>query len=432
MIVPKIEEDNIEYLSGEVKEVLSASPSWVATWGVASLVGAISLMVFAGFIFHYPELVAGDVTITTETPPTTVMAQKSESVTEVRVKDGANVEAGDILLVFPSDAKYEDVLLLDRDLETIGQLDIEKLRSYTPNRGLRIGELAQDYSSFITAFEAVPLTAAGDIDYATVSAVEVANAQLENQIRTLQASLPRLSDEEAALILERKGVSQTYGDKMDSITLQKLLAINTKLANKQSEIKKAQARIEDLKGQMSTSNVRKLQAQTQAKAGASEAIIHLNERLDELKRSLKAWKDNFLVIATAAGRVQFYLDLKPGQFVNTGDVLFNILPDDKGVYVGKVNLPVDKSSKVKEGQTAYLKFVKYPFREYGIVPSKVSKVYPVAKDNAFYAEVTLDKGLVSNLNRELEYYPNMNGRAEIVTADKSFISKLFEKFLAIF
>ncbi len=100
--------------------------------------------------------------------------------------------------------------------------------------------------------------------------------------------------------------------------------------------------------------------------------------------------------------------------------------------MGKVKLPVDKSSKVKEGQDVNIKFGRYPFREYGTVRSKVSKVYPVAKDNAFYADIVIKNDLITTLNRKLEFYHQMSGKAEIITDDKTFISKLFEKFTAIF
>jgi HlyD family secretion protein len=116
--------------------------------------------------------------------------------------------------------------------------------------------------------------------------------------------------------------------------------------------------------------------------------------------------------------------------VNEGDVLFNVLPvTDEEIYVGKVSLQLAKSSKVDSGQVVNIKFERYDFREHGTVKAKVSKVYPVVKEKAFYAEIVLDKGLVTNLNRKLVFYQNMVGKAEIVTEDKSFIGKLFEKLI---
>ena len=428
-----MEQDNIDYLSGEVKEILSSPPSWVATSGLLLLVGAVGLIALVGMLFHYPEIVTGDVVITTETPPVTVVSQKSEYPSEVKIVNNAEVNTGDILLVFPAKAAYQDVLKLEKDLENIGQLDLEKLQNYKPDRNLKIDELSEAYSSFITAFELVPLTESGVIDYATVVAVENNNAQLQRQSNALEASLPSLRNEATALDTEKKNASDQYAKTIDTSYTLLIFKLNSALQNKLSEIKRAQAKIEELKGEIAKSNVRKLQAQTQAKSGAGEAIFQLNIKLDELKKAVKNWKDNFLVVAPADGIVQFYTDLKAGQPINSGDILFNILPKNNGGgYVGKVKLPVDKSSKVKKGQDVNIKFGRYPFREYGTVRSKVSEVYPVAKENAFYADIVIEGELITTLNRKLEFYQQMSGTAEITTADRTFISKLFEKFTAMF
>ncbi len=427
-----MKEDNIEYLSGEVKEILASPPASVATIGTIIFVSVVFLIAGVGYFFKYPEIVTGEVFITTQTPPVAVISQKSEYIAELKVANNSTVSTGDLLLVFPSKSDYNDVLALENDLETIGQLDLEKLRNYKPNQGLKLGELSQTYSNFITAFELVPLTESGNIDYATVVAVENSNSQLQRQLKSLEASLPTLRVAATALEKEKKGAADLYGKTIDTSYTALIFKIESEIKNKLSEIKKAEAKIEEIKGEISKSNVRKLQAQTQAEAGAGQAIFQLNRKLDDLKKEVKNWKNLYLVVAPADGILQFYADLKPGQLVAAGDILFNIMAKENGGYVGKVKLPVDKSSKVKEGQIVNIKFVKYPFREYGTVRAKMGTVNPVARDNAFYADIQLGNILVTTLNRKLDFYQDMNGKAEITTDDRTFIGKLFEKFTANF
>ncbi len=422
-----MKEDNIEYLSGEVKEILATPPSWVATWGTCVLIGTIVLMGFAGFMFHFPDIVTGNVIISTETPPISVIAQKSDYVAEVRVLNNARVNSGDILAVFPSSANYENVQKLEADMENIGQLDIEKLRNYNPSTGLSIGELEQSYSNFLTALELVPLDNSGEVDYATVIAVESLNSQYQRQLQSMEAKLKSSNAELIALKKEFENAVRQYANSVDTTDALIVFNLNTAIKKKDAEIKSTLLEIEKVKGEISKSNVRRLQAQTQADKGAGEAIFQLNQKLDELKREIKSWKEKYLITAPGSGIVQFYTDLKAKDYVNGGDILFNIMPEtDTEKYVGKVNLPVAKSSKVKKGQVVNIKFERYDFREQGTVRATVSKVYPVAKDNAFYADLTLDKGLVSTLNHKLDFYQNMVGKAEIITEDKTFISKLFE------
>lgn len=425
-----MQQDNIEYLSGEVKEILASPPSWVATTGTFVLVGAVVLMGLVGFFFRYPEIVSGEVVISTKTPPVTVYAPKSEYIAELKVADNSIIEAGELLAVFPSNVAYKDVLQLETEIENIGQLDLEKLRSYRPNKELNIGELSQAYSNFVTAFELVPLNASGEVDYATVSAVESVNAQYQRQLRSLEASLPSLKNELTALESELKIARDNYASSVDTTDAPAIFKVNTKIKGKQAEVRKVIAEMERIKIEISKSNVRKLQAQTQANQGAGDAVFQLNQKLDELKKAIKSWKESYLVVAPSGGKIQFYTDLKAKDYVNEGDVLFNVLPvTDEEIYVGKVSLQLAKSSKVDSGQVVNIKFERYDFREHGTVKAKVSKVYPVVKEKAFYAEIVLDKGLVTNLNRKLVFYQNMVGKAEIVTEDKSFIGKLFEKLI---
>ncbi|MBK9014900.1 MAG: HlyD family efflux transporter periplasmic adaptor subunit [Saprospiraceae bacterium] len=399
-----MQQDNIEYLSGEVKEILSSPPSWVTTWGIAFLVGTVGLIAFAGGIFHYPEIVTGNVSITTQTPPVMIVSPKSEYISEVKVKDNMVVKSGDVLAIFPSDADYRDVLKLEADIETVGQLDLEKLRSYTPNQSLNIGELRQAYSNFITAFELVPLDETGEIDYATVAAVENTSLQYKQEVKSLESSLPSIKTELEALNTELKNAHHMYAKTTDTTYAAIIFNVNSRIKNKEAEYKRIQNSIEATKTEISKSNIRKLQAQTQAKSGAGEAIFHLNKRLDDLKTEIKNWKNNYLLLAPSNGIVQIYMPIKAPQFVSVGDALFSILPEDTGTkFVGKVELPVDRSGKVKEGQQVNIKFDRYRFREFGTVKAKVTKVYPVAKDNAFYADIFIENGLVTTLNRKLDF-----------------------------
>ncbi|MCC6727087.1 MAG: HlyD family efflux transporter periplasmic adaptor subunit [Saprospiraceae bacterium] len=428
-----MQQDNIEYLSGEVKEIMSTPPSWVATWGTCMLIGTVVLMFLVGFLFHFPDIVTGEVTISTETPPITVVSPKSDYISEIKAVDNTKVKTGDLLAVFPSNADYMDVLKLEEDIENIGQLDLIKLQSYRPDRSLSIGELTQAYSNFATAFELVPLDQSGEVDYARVAAVETVNAQYQKQLRSLQARVPSVNAELAALRQELKIASRQYGASVDTADAVVLFKINSDIKSKETELKRIQSEIDNTIGEISKSNVRKLQAQTQANSQAGDAIFQLNQKLDELKKEIKLWKEKYLVIAPGGGIVQFYSNFKVKDFVNGGDILFNIMPEfDTERYIGKVNLPVAKSSKVKKGQFVNIKFERYDFREHGTVRARVTKVYPVAKENAFYADLNMDHGLVTNLNHKLDYYQNMVGKAEIITEDKTFISKLFEKLMANF
>lgn len=426
-----MESNSDDYLSGEVKEILASQPSWVATWGTSILIAAVAIIVLAALIFRYPEVVSGEVVLTTETPPVQISAQKSDFIKSVLVDDGGTVKRGDVIAIFPSDADYKDVLALEADVETVGQLDLDKLRSYKPKAEMKIGELAQAYSSFVTAFSIVPLDETGEIDNAAVAAVESTNLQYKKQLRALEAALPSIEKELRALDTELRNASNLYAKTTDTTMTAIIYGINSKIQNKKAEYARIQTSIESTKIDISKANVRRFQAQTQAESGAGDAIFQLNEKLDELRQAIKKWKSNYLIIAPSDGILKYYTPLVTPQQVNMGEVLFTIgSASNSEKFIGKVALPLGKSGKVKKGQPVTLKFDRYNFREFGTVNAKVTNVYSVAKDQAFYADILVENGLVSNLNKKLEFYQQMSGKAEITTNDQSFFRKLFEKFTA--
>ncbi|MBI5917113.1 MAG: HlyD family efflux transporter periplasmic adaptor subunit [Bacteroidetes bacterium] len=421
-------QENIEYLSGEVREILATPPSWVATWGTSILIGTVFLLGLVGVLFEYPDTVTGELTLTTEDPPVLVHSPKSEYVAQVKAIENVNVAKGDVLAVFSSDADYKDVLQLEKDLDSIGQFEIEMMRSYQPNRMLRIGELSQAYSDFANAFELVPLTETGEIDYSTVSAYEADNQQLDRQIKAMEAQKVTGNAELVALQKENRHAHEIYAETTDTTKATKLYESYSNVTNKQNELKAIDTKIEQLKQEKSSNNIRKLQAQTQQKSGTGEAVYQLNQRLGILKNDIKLWKERYLITSPIDGKVLFFSDLKSGQLLTTGQEVFSIVPQGSRVnYVGKVKLPVDRSGKVKERQTVNIKFDRYPFREFGTVKARVSKIYPVASGDAYFVDVTLENGLRSSLNRELDFYQQMTGKAEIVTDNQLFIARLFDK-----
>ena len=58
--------NSIDDFSEDVQEILSAPPSGLMIWGTAGIVGALFLMVFAGWMYKLPEKVVENFYLTTE------------------------------------------------------------------------------------------------------------------------------------------------------------------------------------------------------------------------------------------------------------------------------------------------------------------------------------------------------------------------------
>ena len=72
-----------------------------------------------------------------------------------------------------------------------------------------------------------------------------------------------------------------------------------------------------------------------------------------------------------------------------------------------------------------MKFLNYPYFEFGLVRGKIEKVSLIPNDNKYLVEIIFPFGLVSNYGKRLSFQPEMTGSAEIVTDDLSLIERFF-------
>jgi len=119
---------------------------------------------------------------------------------------------------------------------------------------------------------------------------------------------------------------------------------------------------------------------------------------------------------------KFYAE---NQNITNGDRVLAIVPEDVGEVIGKVELPVRGSGKVKEGLDVNVKFDNYPYMEYGLVRGRVKSVSLVPEDSFYMVEITFPNGLVTNYDNELQMQSQLMGQAEIITEDLRLIQRIF-------
>lgn len=88
--------------------------------------------------------------------------------------------------------------------------------------------------------------------------------------------------------------------------------------------------------------------------------------------------------------------------------------------------------KVKTGQRVNLKFVSYPYLEYGIVKGVVSKIASVPTGDFYELEVILPDQLVSTYGKKFEFQQELSGTAEIITEDQRLLNRILHPVRAIF
>jgi HlyD family secretion protein len=117
--------------------------------------------------------------------------------------------------------------------------------------------------------------------------------------------------------------------------------------------------------------------------------------------------------------------------VKSGEQVITITPSDAGKIIGKLQLPMYGSGRVKKGQKVFIKFANYPHTHFGIIKGIVRQISLVPEQDYYFLEVSLPNGLKTNYNKELKFTYGMKGTAEIITEDLRLIEKLYEPLKSI-
>ena len=70
-----MEENKIELHSEEVHDIISRPPSALVRYGITVIAAVVLFVIIGSFIFRYPDVVVGSVTITGATPPNRIVAR---------------------------------------------------------------------------------------------------------------------------------------------------------------------------------------------------------------------------------------------------------------------------------------------------------------------------------------------------------------------
>ncbi|MEK7256481.1 MAG: HlyD family efflux transporter periplasmic adaptor subunit [Bacteroidota bacterium] len=425
-----MKEDNIEYLSSEVQEILGTPPSWVTTWGTSIITSVVATLVLVGFFFKYPDIIKGDLTLTTSDPPVPVMSPHTGYLADLKVREGDLVKKGDLMAVFATTADMEDVLTLEREVDRLSKFDFNSLRTYRPNLNLQLGEISPTFASFVSVFDNLPFAENTQLDRAAINALERHIQQLERTNQSLTSKRETASQEIFAYKKQFDSATEQYKNSANPVDAPKVFETNAKVTAKESEKISIQTEMEKNREEIWNQRAKILEMQVQQAAGNKEKIYQLKQSLSNLKDEIRRWKEQYLLIAPSDGEVSFFANVSEQQYLKKGDQVLAVVSKKlNNNYVGQVRLPVKGSGKVEKGQHVNIKFESYPFREFGKVRGDVIKIFPLPKGEDYFVEVNLPNGLVTDKGKDLKFQHQMSGVAEIATADRRFIARLFDKLL---
>jgi multidrug efflux pump subunit AcrA (membrane-fusion protein) len=415
--------DNIELRSESVQDILTQPPHWMIRWGNTIIFLILILILIMSYVIKYPEFIPAPVVVTSQNPPEKLEARTNSKIEKIFIKNHQQVKKNEVLMVMQSTGNYEDILALKKIIDSINPNQLSSF-PLAETSHFKLGELQGDYNSFAKAFQDEALFTRLQ-PYAPEN---LAANQSLSEYRVRIATLKQQKTlEQAKYDLTRKSYQRSQ-----ELYSQGVIAA-VELETEKIKYIQAQQNLENITLSLSQieegiSNVNKTKSGTainteKDKINYSSQTLQLFE---QLRKSLKQWEQNYLIISNTDGVASFQQFFGENQFIKAGDAILSILPKERDKLVGRMSVPATNSGKIVTGEKVLIKLDNYRYQEYGIVEGKVQNIsLSPDKDGNYYVDVILPKGLKTSYNKNLTFDKELKGNAEIVTQDLRLIERFF-------
>ena len=427
----KDNKDNIELRSEEVQEILTKPPAWIVRWGISLIFLFTLIILVLAFMIKYPDFVTAKVIVSTEQPTERIVARFSGALDDLYISNGDTVRVGQKLAVIRNTANINDVYYLKSIVDTLSVRSENIEFPLDTVSKLQLGDIESAYIGFEKNYVDFQLMEdldpyLNELDGTRQSLVEI-KSRLKNQIdqRLLleqEYALEKMDFDRHQQLYEKGVISQ---QEYESKKLE-LLQMDKNISAMAISISQLREAIASTDQNLKTTKINEQEDDMRL-------LRNLSQSLNTLKMAIRQWEHNYVLMSSTEGIVGFHEFWGENQFINSGEMVFSILPTDTSVLVGKLVLPSQNAGKVVPGQKVLVKLDNFPYQQYGMLVGQVENI-SVSPDNKgnYFVYISLPEGTSTSYNKNLPFEQELLGNAEIITENLSLAERLFYKFKNLF
>lgn len=420
----EIKDRAIEIRSVEIDEILGKSPTWILRQGALLLFFIVLALLTGSWLFKYPDVISAPMVITSNNPPSPVIARNSGRITTFYVSDAQSVISGQYLAVLENISDIESI----NQLKTfIAKVDLNGDDSYTTNINTstisNLGELQQSYLSWTNAvinyqryanlsFNTKKIRALQEQIALTYLYINKLNGQ--NSLQSMNLRLAKKQFTRDSILFSQKVITPSESDKSE------ISLISSKSAYTNSEIALSNAKIQISQLQQQIIELRLNNDNEQQRL-----TNDINTAFKSLRNQFIDWELAYVLKSKVNGIVSIGRYWSTNQNVKSGEQVMTIIPKKSDHPFGKLTLPMQGAGKVKIGQCVNMKLTKFPYIEYGMLKGIIRTISAVPDQGNYYVEIELTNGLTTNYNIKLPFSQEVTGNADIITKDM----RLLERFI---
>ncbi len=418
---------------GELRAAVVRKPRTTANLLLFSIIGfVIFALVWAGNA-PLDEVTMGVGRVIPSSKLKTVQNLEGGLVSEIRVREGERVKAGQLLLIIDdtqAKSKFSEDKVKLAALETL----IVRLRAEVgglePKYSDRLVQEAPDFiENELALYEARKSELQKSINVLHKQAEQKTHeiVELRSRISGLKESY-KLGDQQVKLLapVVKKGASS----KMELIRLQReVLGLKNELVSSQQSLPRAKSALEEIS----------LQIEERQANFRSEAFKELNEAIANaraLKESMTVSEDRLSrteVASPVDGTVKQILVNTIGGVVQPGEDLVEIVPDDESLLV-EARVRPSEIAFLHPGQKAKVKVTAYDYAIYGSMDAVLVHISAdtITDENgeSFYEiKVRTDRSYLGKEEGIMPILPGMVAEVDILTGKKTVLAYLMKPIL---
>lgn len=423
--------DNLHLRSEEVQEIIATPPAWLVRWGITIVFILICLVLFLSFLIKYPDYIQAKVLVTTLEPIERVEARVSGQIEKLFIGNGDQVKSGQPLAGMKSTAKLEDILFLKNSLDnTFFGRDNNYSFPIESLSDLVLGEVEVSYLDFERNYMEYWLLQELQPHKGQLESNQLSLVEINNRIKSQIAQKDLL---ERRLALVQIDYERNKGLHKDGIIADKdFESKEIEYLQMQEQVNNMVIAISQLEEALSMANQTQRITAIDKQEEETRTLKNMVQSYHSLKRTLRDWEYSYLMTSSTGGVVSFQKIWGANQQVNSGELVFTVLPENKSELLGSMKIAAQNAGKVKVDQKVLIKLDNYPFQQYGALIGTITNI-SVSPDDEFNYLVyaTLPMGMTTSYKREIPFNQELLGNADIITEELSVAERLFFKFKSL-
>jgi multidrug resistance efflux pump len=158
-------------------------------------------------------------------------------------------------------------------------------------------------------------------------------------------------------------------------------------------------------------------------------VLTVEEDIRRLKATIEEWKQTYLIMAPISGTLTLSKIWSVQQNIGMGEEVLSVVPDARAsIVVCKAILPIEQSGKVTIGLKSNIRLDAFPYLQYGILRGSVTSISLVPQKEEYQLDMAVPADLKTSYGKTLNFRPELQGTANIITEDRRVVERLLDKF----